>query len=322
MVTACAALVDRFAGPRRRLIGASLCRLILALASLHLYVASYPQRAFLWGPAGVSPIAERAAWGPLAPSAGLLPSLSLYFLSDSRAWFEAVYHGGIIAALLFGVFGGTLFTFLHWVFFTSLLERLAITLEGGDNVARIILLLMLGLCTHAYFSPGARRRRERLIAEGPSAAALLHNSAAALAGFQVALIYLASGLAKLEGDRWLDGTAVYYATRFDAMHHLAGLDWTTASPAVVAGITFGVLSLEILYPALLWLRSTRRLTVALAVAMHVGIALKMGLVSFGLVMIAANALMLTDDDYRALARLVGAGRGAPAVSNGEAAPLH
>lgn len=297
-----AATVDNLSADPRRLIGVALARVVLGAAALHVYVASYAQRAFLWGPHGVTPLDERGAWGVLAQSGGLLPSFSLYFLSTSEAWFEAVYHAGIVAAAAFMLFGGRVLALVHWIFLTSLLERPAFPLEGGDKLARIVLLLLVAVCSNAYLSPGARRRRERMAATGASPSVLIHNTAVFLMVVQVAAVYLAAGLAKLESGRWLDGTAVYYSLRFDAMHWLPGLDWVTASPVVAALLTRGVLGLELLYAALILWRPTRYVAVGLAVLMHLGIGAAMGLVSFALVMLAVNAMMLSDDDYSVLGR--------------------
>ncbi|MEV0981108.1 hypothetical protein [Streptomyces sp. NPDC049915] len=60
-----------------------------------------------------------------------------------------------------------------------------------------------------------------------------------------------------------------------------------------------------LIPAVLTRRRWIREAVLLLIAgMHIGIMYGMGLVSFGLFMLAADAAMLTDADYRAAARLV------------------
>jgi hypothetical protein len=298
-----ASLVNHLALERRRLIGAAVARVLLGAVSLEIYLASYAQRCFVWGPGGVSPFAGIPASHDLTSSHGLLPSFSLYFLSGDNVWFEAIYHAGIIVAVLFTVLGGRVLTFANWLFLSSLFERVPIPIEGGDRLARILLLFLCLACSDAYFSPFAARRRASLArASTPTLGALCHNVAIFLCVFQTAVVYLWSGLAKLEGARWLDGTAVYYSTRFDAMHFLPQLDWLTSALVLGALMTYGVLALELLYPILIVLRPTRWLAVVLMTGIHLGIAFKMGLFAFSLVMLAANALVLTDEDYRSLAR--------------------
>ncbi|MFM8494568.1 MAG: HTTM domain-containing protein, partial [Planctomycetia bacterium] len=45
---------------------------------------------------------------------------------------------------------------------------------------------------------------------------------------------------------------------------------------------------EIAYAAIVWPRLTRRLAVAMAIPVHVGIGLAMGMMEFGLAMLVAN----------------------------------
>jgi hypothetical protein len=59
-------------------------------------------------------------------------------------------------------------------------------------------------------------------------------------------------------------------------------------PLVTNALTLGTLFWEAAYPALVWPRLTRRLCLALAVAVHLGIGLAMGMMEFGLAMITAN----------------------------------
>jgi hypothetical protein len=52
---------------------------------------------------------------------------------------------------------------------------------------------------------------------------------------------------------------------------------------------------EIFYCALVWPRLTRPLVLAMAVAVHGGIALFLGMVTFGTIMIVANAAFISPD---------------------------
>jgi hypothetical protein len=53
-------------------------------------------------------------------------------------------------------------------------------------------------------------------------------------------------------------------------------------------LTLATLFWEVSYPALVWPRLTRRLVLAMAVLVHLGIGLSMGMMEFGLAMIVAN----------------------------------
>ena len=55
---------------------------------------------------------------------------------------------------------------------------------------------------------------------------------------------------------------------------------------------------EIFYCALVWPRLTRPLVLAMAVAVHGGIAIALGMITFGTMMIVANAIFLSPEWVR------------------------
>lgn len=172
---------------RKRLIGLALFRVIGGAAGVLFYLSDYTRRDFLWGPHGYVTISQaRAGQSPLL--------WSLYFVSGSHWWFEMVFHLGIGVAIAFTVFGGRFLTVLHAVFLWSIYNRNPQILEGGDNLMRICIIFMAFATTNAYFSPGARRRRARAAQVArPSAGTLVHNIAAFLVVFQVAVVYAVAG---------------------------------------------------------------------------------------------------------------------------------
>jgi hypothetical protein len=98
------------------------------------------------------------------------------------------------------------------------------------------------------------------------------------------IAYLASGIEKATGSQWRDGEAIWrslmivHYPRFD-------FSWLARYPWFAVVLGWGVLVVEIGYAALIWSRCTRRLWVAAVVALHLGIAVFMGLDVFGALMI-------------------------------------
>jgi hypothetical protein len=100
-------------------------------------------------------------------------------------------------------------------------------------------------------------------------------------------IYFFSGIAKAAGIGWWDGSNVWRALirpPFNFIDPRTLLHWKFVFP--VAGIS--ILILETAYPLFIWPKQTRTLWLALICAMHLGIALTMGMYLFGLVMIILN----------------------------------
>ena len=99
--------------------------------------------------------------------------------------------------------------------------------------------------------------------------------------------YFFSGLMKLLGSGWWDGSNLWRALirpPFDVLpaNYLASVAWLLP----IAGIA--ICLIELCYAALIWPARTRLITLSLVCAMHLGIALLMRLYLFALVMIVLN----------------------------------
>ena len=100
-------------------------------------------------------------------------------------------------------------------------------------------------------------------------------------------IYFFGGIAKATGPGWWDGSnlwRVLIRPPFNLIDPHTLLPWKFVFPAV--GIS--IIVLEIAYPVFIWPRQTRTLWLVLICAMHLGIALTMGMYLFGLVMLILN----------------------------------
>jgi hypothetical protein len=284
-------------GARRRLIGLALMRILLGLAALEFYLSDYTHRQFLWGPGSY------ASWSSFVRT---MPTwqYSLYELSASSWWFELVFHVSVLVAIAFTIWGGRVLTFLHAFLLWSIYLRNPGILEGGDNLARIVLLFMILCTTDAYLSPFAQRRRKRLEATSGRFTFLnaLHNTAVTLIVFQVATVYLVAGMWKIAGKSWLNGSAMYYITRINEFHFSGPFSWLMRNAFATTAICYTTIVIEVGFPFLIASRRAwlRKLEVLLIEGMHAGIIVGMGLVPFGLIMLGADSACLRDDDYRSL----------------------
>lgn len=171
---------------------------------------------------------------------------------------------------------------------------------GLDKVnCMLSLYLMLGPCGARYSLDSVRRaRRENPPPVRPSTAA---NLAIRLLQVHLCIIYLFSGLAKLGGENWQAGTAVWWAIanqEYQSINLTWIAGWTTVGPILIALATHATVFWELFYCCLVWNRYTRPLTLWMAVAIHGGIALFMGMITFGLGMIYANLAFLKPPTVR------------------------
>ena len=116
------------------------------------------------------------------------------------------------------------------------------------------------------------------------------RAAIALRLLQVHLcvVYFFSGCGKLLGASWWEGTALWGAAA-NVQYRTLDLTWLARHPLFTNAITLLTVFWEASYPALVWPRLTRPLVLAMAVLVHLGIGLAMGMMEFGLAMIVANA---------------------------------
>ena len=185
---------------------------------------------------------------------------------------------------------------LHWWVAFSL-QASATTIDGGDQAAAVLTLLLLpvtltdGRCWHW-------NRRARLANPATEAVRrVVALSALLTIRVQVAGIYFHAAVGKMKVPEWVDGTVLYYwftDPTFGAPPWLR----TVLMPLLRNGITvsvmtWGSMALELaLCAALVMPRRAWAPLLWAGIAFHMGIALIQGLPSFSLTMIGALILYL------------------------------
>ncbi len=278
----------------RHLLGCALVRLGAGLVALSYLVGHWSARELLWGSGAVYPLSLYRR------DLSLLRWPSL-FAVESDVAFTALYVAAIAVVGLYTIGWQTRWLGLpFYVVVSSLLARNPMLLTGGDALFLAELPFLVFLDTGAYLSvdSGWRRPGERFEPPSRPFAALLHNVALIGIAIQLCMAYEVSGLYKVAGELWRNGTAVYYALRRPEFV-LPGVSAAIYRPAsVVTLLTYGTVAFEIAYPFLVWKRGTRWLAVLIATLFHGAIAVVMGLVTFAAEMLVFQLVLLDDEQYR------------------------
>jgi len=280
----------------RWLYAAALLRVGFGLTLLFHLSIMYGARHYVWGPDAFVP------WAPLGePGHG-----GFYALSAAPLWFEAVLALTCVSLMLWVLGWRTrVMGVVVYALIRSLFERNPAILDGGDNLLIIALFLLMFARTDAVLAPArAGPPRNALVVRSTMAEAerLLHSSTMLAILIQVCLLYFSSGLAKVAGERWQEGTALYYILRVQEFA------WPPLSPliygnaALVTVLSYLSVLDQLAYPFMLLNRVAKRVAVAVTIGMHVGIALLMGLLTFSMIMIVVQALVFSDSEYRAATR--------------------
>ncbi|OKH99767.1 hypothetical protein A6A06_22070 [Streptomyces sp. CB02923] len=296
--TSAANALRGFSSRPRYLVGLSLCRILLGLSTTLYYASNISYSRFLWGPDSYSSFTAFKAL------TGDQHIFSLYALSDSTTWFDLVYFTGMAVSLAWTVFGSRSLTLVHAVFMTSIYHRNYTMWEGGDALTGIVLILLLGSTVNAHFSPLSKRVRARLEQRTgePHLRTSLHNTAALLIVFQACVVYTVSALWKVAAPQWQEGTALYYVSHVWQYTYSSALPGLMNSVLLTTFVSYFAIAVQLLaVPAALTARRRFREAVVLGIAaMHIGIMAGMGLMTFGLAMMAIDAVIVRDADYAAL----------------------
>ncbi len=190
---------------------------------------------------------------------------------------------------------------LAWFIQLMFIHRLTGALFGLDQIVTYSVMYLMLAPTGSAFSVDAWIRKliidkvqtSRRLAwffpdESESVSA---NVATRLLQLHLCVIYLFGGLSKAGGETWWNGTAVWYAIG-NYEYQSMDMTWLAGYPRVVSLLSNITLFWEVFYCALVWPRLTRPFVLAIAIAVHGGIALFLGMATFGLMMVAANMIFV------------------------------
>jgi hypothetical protein len=170
---------------------------------------------------------------------------------------------------------------LSWFVHLALLATGRGTNYGADRLANVFLFYLVWAPAGGALSLD-RRLTRRLHAH----ASPLSRLALRVVQIHLCVVYAVSGMSKALSRSWWDGDAIWRSV-MSPDYRRFGFDfsWLAHHPwvAIVAGWT--VLVVEVGYAPLIWRRSTRQAWIVATVALHLGIAVFMGLTVFGALMI-------------------------------------
>ena len=275
-----------------------LGRSIIALGSLLTLLLSHTSTLFT--PSSLRPTAVECTASSAASLFCLLPP---EYLEVAR-WVAVA----VLALVVSGWrprWTGVAHWYVSWSFMVS-----ATISDGGDQVAAILSLLLIPVTltdARAWHWAVPERQAEPESPAPPAThdderprrwlGALVAWSCWVVIRIQVAVIYFHASIGKLNVEEWTNGTALYYwftHSYFGAPGWLSPIIWVILDNFfLLTMVTWGVLVLEaLLFAGLIADRKYWGVLLALGVAMHVGIGLIHGIVSFALIMLGALLLFL------------------------------
>lgn len=173
------------------------------------------------------------------------------------------------------------------------------SLFGLDQInVMLCTYLAVGPCGDA-FSLDRWRASRRSGRPMPMRKSWTANVAIRLIQIHMCIIYLFAGMAKLTGQAWWDGTAMWMA--FGNLEYQSlDMTWMSEWPRMMNLMAHVTIAWELSYMFLVWPRLTRPVVLLLAVPLHMGIAICLGMITFGLIMLVGNMAFVRPELIRSL----------------------
>lgn len=189
-----------------------------------------------------------------------------------------------------------------WFLTLMVCHRVTLALFGLDQIVVMLAMYLMVSRAGSVWSVDAwlaRRQGTSWLLPAP-APATANRLATRLIQLHLCVIYLFGGLSKMRGEMWFDGIALWFAVA-NYEYQSMDLTWLGHSPMLISFLTGVTIFWETFYIALVWPKLTRPPTLAMAALVHGGIAIGLGMVTFGCIMLLANFAFIEPAWLRALA---------------------
>ncbi len=221
-----------------------------------------------------------------------------YLQSPVALWTAHVAALVIWAALTLGIFTQWVAP-AAWLLAVAYCHRLNGALFGLDQInVTMAFCLAIGRSGDAF---SIDRWWNWCLGKNVAAASIRTNIAIRLLQLHLCIIYLFGGIGKLRGETWWIGDAFWYSIA-NYEYQSWDVTWLARYPACMSFVSHLIVLWETFYCALVWPRLTRPIVLALAVMVHGGIALFLGMPTFGLAMIFANLAFVPETWVEGAAR--------------------
>lgn len=287
-----------------------LVRILGGAMLLYTHLVWTLDLAAFFGPnSWISPDAARQAHAGSAEMPGDLYGnvsfvWSVFYFADTM---EAVWAIHIVALVAFVLLTLGLFTrvaaVFGWVLAVSYVHRTPGALFGLDQVNTMLAFaLMVGPSGACYSLDRWLRRRKAAAQAAPLPAfvpSVGANIALRLVQLHMCVIYMYAGFGKLVGEAWWNGTGLWGAVA-NLEYQSLDATWLAWWPMLGAFMSHVTVYWEIYYPVLIWPRATRPWMLLVAIPLHLGIAMFMGMITFGLAMLIGNLAFVRPETTRAV----------------------
>ncbi|QQU02385.1 HTTM domain-containing protein [Myroides odoratus] len=277
-----------------RTTGIILLRILIGLSLMKDFITYYTHRNFIFDNNG---IVSYETYQDIVQYYNL-QLLNIDFNQPSHVFIFCLV--GFLCSLTFtlGLFPRISAILLFFLLFIFKFRNIYL-LDGGDNIITALLPFFFFISSKSLCKPYTKIV-EKIGIE--SNYYLKKLTAVAIFGIMIliCIVYFFAGLHKLQGEVWLDGTALYYILNTSDFSAYAVNDYITQFPMLVYALTWSTIVFQLLFPIFVWFNSTRKIVLLIGILLHLGILLFMRIDNFSFIMLACYAVFFTDQEYDAL----------------------
>lgn len=267
--------IDFLTVKRYGLIGLSVIRIAIGVTTLMILISAFPIRKMIWHNSVFSNFdIHITGWG-----------------------FEVFYFFTFLVFILYTL--GLENVFFNILVFFNLYILYGLNsyiTDGGNNLITICLFYMIFTKNAQYFAfyKGCSKKQNTF-------GVGVHNLFLFLILFQVCILYFFAGFAKARGQMWYSGVAPYYIFNVDSFMMIwlkSFVDFIISFPFFITLISYLSIFMQLFFPFMLLNKYTKMVGILGSICFHMSIIFIMGLVPFGVVMIAFDLAFLKDSQYK------------------------
>lgn len=265
-----------------------LFRLLFGLTLLGLYLLRFSQFDFYFSESGL--VTSQQAMTLFGEE--YRPLLTYFLPSDQGIFLQGILHLILIFLFAVGALGRCL-TPLLFLVNLGLLQRNYSIVYGADLFANFWLFYFCFIQHNKYYSVLNLFNKNRL---AQIQADMFSTLGIRFIQIQMCLCYAYTGFEKLKGTQWWDGTAIWHVV---GMEQLVPNDFGFLRnfPILVGLIAMTTILYEVYFTFAVW-SPLRRAWLLTGLFLHLGIAVFLNLWFFGIIMLSAYCLFMTQTELK------------------------
>lgn len=235
------------------------------------------------------------------------PLLQLFFWPDALASQIHLLYIGLLFFAALGLLNRPLM-FLTWIIAQGFIQRNFSMLFGADVIGNLLLFYLSFTRCNEFFSLKHKILRQFISYKSRPYKSenffeQLSSVAFRLLQFQIITIYTYTGLEKLKGTTWWDGTALW-TVLVNPQFSAFDLVFLKGFPLFFAIGTFVTIIFEVYFGVMVAFKKTRYVWLSLGVLFHLMIGILLGLMPFSLIMMSTYILFVESNDICSIKRKI------------------